>query len=124
MAIKIDEIEEKYLEAKNLFENGILKPSKEIFVNLTLKDPFKWEFWFALGAIYEQEKNYSQAVISYNMVIVLDPKNARAYFYLAECFLSQNNKKKALENLRLASKYVKEPDLKDKIQILINQNLK
>ena len=124
MTIKIDEIEEKYLEAKSLFENGILKSAKEIFVELTLKKPFKWEFWFALATIYEQEKNYTQAIISYNMVIVLDPKNAKAHLHLAECFLSRNDKKKAIENLKLADKYVKDSDLKDKIQILIKQNLK
>ena len=120
----MDEIEEKYLEAKSLFENGILISAKEIFVELTLKKPFKWEFWFALAVIYEQEKNYTQAIISYNMVIVLDPKNAKAYLHLAECFLSRNDKKEAIENLKLADKYVKDSDLRDKIQILIKQNLK
>lgn len=124
MTIKQDDIEEKYLEAKSLFENGILKNAKELFVELTLKKPFKWEFWFALATIYEQEKNYTQAIISYNMVIVLNSKNAQSYLHLAECFLSQNDKKRAIENLKLAEKNANDPDLKDKVQVLIKQNLK
>ncbi len=124
MIIQRDEIEKKYQKAKALFENGFLKKAKEIFVNLTLKKPFNWEFWFALGATYEEEKNFDQAIISYNMSIVLNPKNAQSYLHLAECFLSQNNKKLAIENLKIAEKYAKDSFLKDKIQILKEQNLK
>lgn len=119
-----DDIEEKYSQAKRLFENGILKDAKDIFVELTLKKPFNWEFWFALATIYEQEKNYTQAIISYKMAIVLNPENDILYFHLAECFLSINDKKQAIENLKLAQKYTKDSFLKDKVQILIKQNLK
>lgn len=124
MTIIRDDLEQKYSQAKRLFENGILKEAKEIFVELTLKNPFKWEFWFGLASIYEQEKNYTQAIISYKMAIVLNPEKDILYFNLAECFLSRDDKKEALENLKLAEKYTKDSSLKDKVQTLIKQNLK
>ncbi|NGX44705.1 MAG: hypothetical protein K1060chlam3_00880 [Candidatus Anoxychlamydiales bacterium] len=118
----IDEIEEKYEVAKNLFENGIFKHSKKIFIELVLEDPFRWEFWFAIGSIYEKEKNYTQAIISLNMAKILDAKNAEIYFQLAGNYLSANNKKKAFNMLDIAKSLSKDKNLLDKIQILKNQN--
>ena len=118
----IDEMEEKYEIAKNLFENGVFIPSKEMFIELVLKDPFRWEFWFAIGSIYEKEKNYTQAIISLNMAKILDSKNAGIYFQLAENYLSANDKKKAFTMLDIAKSLSEDKNLLDKIQILKNQN--
>ncbi|HEU64969.1 MAG: hypothetical protein KR126chlam4_01127 [Candidatus Anoxychlamydiales bacterium] len=118
----IDEMEEKYEIAKNLFENGVFIPSKEMFIELVLKDPFRWEFWFAIGSIYEKEKNYTQAIISLNMAKILDSKNAEIYFQLAENYLSANDKKKAFNMLDIAKSLSEDKNLLDKIQILKNQN--
>lgn len=117
---KIDE--QKYQIAKNLYENGILKSAKDLFFELILQNPFIWQLWFSIGAIFQREKNYTEAIKSYNMVLVLNKKNANVYFHIAENFLSLNEKKKAFMTLDLAEKYCQEKDLKEKIQILKKQN--
>lgn len=117
---KIDD--EKYLLAKKLYENGVLKPAKDMFIDLILKNPFIWQLWFALGATYQREKEYISAIKSFNLALVLDNKNASAHFHIAESFLSLDDKKNAKAHLNLASKYCTDEDLNEMIQILIKQN--
>lgn len=118
----LQELDEKYEIAKNLYENGILKNAKELFKELILKDPFIWQFWFAIGAIYQKEKNYFQAIFSYNLAKLLNKENAFLYFHAAESFLSINNKKKASDELKVAKKLTHDANLLDKIEILEKQN--
>jgi len=112
----------KYLEATNYYNNGCLKMALNIFYNLILKDPFKWEFWFSIAAIHQLEKNYDESIISYKRSAILNPNEAKTYFHLAECLLSINEKKKALFFLDIAKKYCIDTILKDKILVLIKQN--
>lgn len=112
----------KYIEATNFYNSGCLKIAKDLFVHLILKDPFRWEFWFSLAAIYQLEKNYKEAILSYKRASLLNPKNAKIYFHLAECFLSLNDKKNALIALNQAKNYCLDENLKDKISLLIQQN--
>ena len=117
---KIDE--EKYQIAKNLYENGVLHGAKNLFLELILSNPFIWQLWFSIGAIHQREKDYIEAIKSYNIALVLDKKNANAYFHIAESFLSLNESKKASINLDLADKYCQDKNLEEKIQILKKQN--
>ncbi|MFA6118754.1 MAG: tetratricopeptide repeat protein [Parachlamydiales bacterium] len=113
---------EEYSKAKKLYENGLYKEAKKIFVDLTLKNPFVWELWFSLSAIYQLENNYQQAISCYNIASVIDPQNPHIYFHLAECHLSINDRIKALDYLLLSEKNCNDIILKDKILILKEQN--
>lgn len=112
----------KYIEATNFYNNGCYKIAKNIFCELILSDPFRWEFWYSIAAIYQLEKNYKEAILSYKRAVILNEKDARIYFHLAECLLSVADKKNALGNLDLAKKMCVDTMLKDKILILIEQN--
>jgi len=122
MMFEKNELEKKYTDAKSYYENGHLILAKEKFVDLIMQDPFTWEFWYSLGAIYQLEKNFIQAIASYNMAIVLNTNCAEIYFHLAECLLSMEDKKNALMTLDLAKKNCFDANLKDKILILKEQN--
>ena len=115
-------IQEKYEDAKRLYNNGIFMNSKDILLSLVLQKPIYWEFWFSLAATFQQLKNYTQAIIAYNMVLVLDSNNASAFFYLAESFLSINKKLDAFKALDKAEKLCNNDLLKDQILILKKQN--
>ena len=52
-----------------------------------------------LGQKYLAEANYEEAVIAFNKVIELDPKNVDAYVYLAESYDQKGSKKEAIEAL-------------------------
>jgi len=115
-------LQEKYKEAKDLYECGNVKQAKKMLVSLTLQKPLVFEFWFSLAAIYQLENNFNQAVIAYNMALILNKENPFIYYHLAECMLSLNDKKKAISYLDLAEKVCFDANLKDKISILKQQN--
>ena len=112
----------KYIEATNLYNNGCLQIAKDIFYELILTDSFKWEFWYSIAAIYQLEKNYNEAILSYKRAAILNPDDAKIYFHLAECLLSINDTKNALSILDMAKNNCIDAILKDKIIVLINQN--
>lgn len=112
----------KYIEAVNFYNIGHLNPAKDLFHELILSDPFRWEFWLSIAAIYQLEKKYKEAVLTYKRACVLNPKDARIYFHLAECMLSINDRQNALINLEMAKKYCADEALKDKISVLFEQN--
>lgn len=115
-------IDIKYIEATNFYKSGCIKAAKVLFQELILSDPFKWEFWFSIGAIYQLEKNYNEAILSYKRAIVLNRFDSRIYFHLSECYLSVDDKKNAIFCLNLANEHCLEENLKDKILILLKQN--
>ncbi len=112
----------KYIEATNFYNNGCLKIAKDLFHELILSDPFRWEFWFSVAAIYQLEKNYNEAILAYKRASILNRSDARIYFHLAECLLSINDTKNALSTLDIAKKYCIDTILKDKILVLFQQN--
>jgi len=113
---------EDYNVAKDLYENGLYSIAKKKFVDLILKNPFVWEFWFSLSIIYLIEKDYKKALPFFNIASTLNPNDANIYFHIAECHLSLNELKKALNFLNLAEKYSADSSLLDKILILKKQN--
>lgn len=119
----LDQLNLKYIEATNLYNNGCLKLAKDLFYELILKDPFKWEFWYSIAAVYQMEKNYEKAVLAYKKAAILNSKDARIFFHLAECFLSLDDKMNALSNLDMAKNNCVDAILKDKILVLIDQNI-
>ena len=115
-------LEEKYEDAKRLYDNGLFLKANALFMDLATQKPTFWQFWFSLGKNLQKLKEYKKAITSYNIALVLDSKNANAYFYLAESYLSVNKKEDAKQALEQAAKFCKNDLLKDQILILKNQN--
>ena len=63
-----------------------------------------------LGQKYLAEENYEEAVIAFNKVIELDPKNIDAYVYLAESYDKKGSTKEAIEALEAG--YLVSPEAK------------
>ena|SRR3972149_4979488 len=112
----------KYVEAVNFYNIRNLNVAKDLFLELILSDPFRWEFWYSIAAVYQLEKKYKEAILAYKRSCVLNPNDAKVYFHLAECLLSENDTKNALLNLEEANRHCIDTVLKDKISVLYNQN--
>jgi tetratricopeptide (TPR) repeat protein len=115
-------IEKKYLEATTYYNSGCLKVAKNLIHELILNAPFRFEYWFTLGAIYQLEKNYNDAILSYKRALVLNKDDANIYFHIAECLLSNNEIKNAVSFLTIAKKKCLNEILQDKILVLLNQH--
>ena len=81
-----------------------------------------------LARKYAMELNYEQAVIAYEAVIKIDPKNTDAYLELADVYVEMGQPEKAEEVLKTAAENVEKDDLKkidqkiEEIEKVKNQN--
>ena len=122
MSENINDLEEKFILAKDFYNKGFYNQAKELFIELTTKDPLKEEFWFSLAATYQMQKEYLLASSSYLRALILKPHDAKIYFHIAECMLSLDEKQNALSMLEMAYSYCNDLAFKEKIALLINQN--
>ena len=70
-----DVAEQAYLK----FKGGRLKEAKDLFKGLTILDHTIGYFHTALGAIYQKEQLYFDALAEYTVAIELDPNDITAY---------------------------------------------
>ncbi|NGX28659.1 MAG: hypothetical protein K940chlam1_00843 [Candidatus Anoxychlamydiales bacterium] len=115
-------LEENYEDAIRFFNNGLFLKASELLKDLAVQKPTTWQIWFSLAKALQKSKEYKKAITAYNIVLVLDSTNTKAYFYLAESYLSINKKEAAKEALEKATKICTNDLLKDQILILKNQN--
>lgn len=113
---------DKYEKALSFYKNGIFKKAKDLLIELTLENPTIWQFWFALAKTLQNLQEYKKAITCFNIALILEAKNANAHFYLAECFLSLNEKIQAKKALKKALDMSENDLLKDQILILQKQN--
>lgn len=91
-----------------IYVNGKDSPEKKIAEKLEL------------ARMYVSELNYEQAVILYEDIIKIDPKNTDAYIELAEAYVKSGDTRKAEETLAEAAKNVDGSD-KEKIERKIKE---
>ncbi len=77
-----DMAEQAYLK----FKGGRTEEAKQIFKGLTLLDHTVAYFHTGLGAVYQKEANYFDAVAEYTVAIELDPADITAYVNRGECY--------------------------------------
>lgn len=71
-----------------------------------------------LGQKYLQEMNYEEAIIAFNKVIEIDPKNVEAYLGLADAFIGMGEFDKALEYAEKGYEATKNEKLKKRIDTI------
>lgn len=104
-----------------LYETGHFKQAADLFCRLVQKSPFEVNLWFALASSYQMNKEYHQAIKSWKMAALLQPKDPFCYFHAAECYFSLYKCDAAFEALKEAKKRGKELSLLDKINALESQ---
>jgi len=116
--LPIEEKKEAYALGRVLYYSGEYMKASYVFAHLTIADPFTYCFWHGLASCKQLLKEYETAIEAWKAVYSLHPKNPLGYFHAAECYLSIENKKEALQNLDKAEQLCKDASLLNRIQLL------
>ncbi|MDR2539818.1 MAG: tetratricopeptide repeat protein [Chlamydiales bacterium] len=114
-----DEKEELYRTGSVLYSSGEYRKASYLFSYLVLSDPLISCSWYGLASCKQLLEEYPSAIEAWNIVCKLQPQNPLGYFHAAECYLSIQKKKEALQKLDKAEILCdKESLLHNRIQIL------
>lgn len=114
-----DEKKELYKTGYALYSLGDYRKASYLFSYLVLSDPLISCSWRALASCKQLLKEYPAAIEAWNVVCKLQLQDPLGYFHAAECYLSIQKKKEALQKLDKAEKLCNEnPLLQNRIQIL------
>ena len=94
----------KYKEAINTLETVNVEEQK---LGFDIKDNYL--IFFYIGRSYAELKEYNKAIHNYRKAINTKNKLPEIYYQLGLCYKMLNHKKKALENFKLAKKYINNP---------------
>lgn len=114
-----DEKKELYKTAYTLYSLGEYRKASYLFSYLVLSDPLVSCSWYGLASCKQLLEEYPAAIQAWNVVCKLQSQDPLGYFHAAECYLSIQAKKQALQKLDKAEKLCHEnPLLQNRIQIL------
>lgn len=102
-----DIAEQAYLK----FKGGRLEEAGQLFKGLSLLDNTIAYFHTALGAIYQKEQKYFDALAEYTVAIELDPKDITAFVNRGETYYLMGLDEQPLEDLEAAIQL--DPESKD-----------
>lgn len=71
-----------------------------------------------LGEKYLKEMNYEKAILAFNKVIKVDPRNVRAYLGLADAYVGTGDIDKAIKTLEKGLKLTGDESIKAKLEAL------
>lgn len=94
-----DMAEQAYLK----FRGGRLEEAKAIFHGLSLLDHTIAYFHTALGAIYQKEKNFFDALAQYTLALELDPQDITAYANRGEVYYMMDMPEDAIKDFDQAN---------------------
>jgi len=86
----------------SLFQSGKLEEATRIFEGLVTYNPYDAYFHSALGAIYQKQKMYEQALKQYDLAIKLNPKDICSLTNRGETYLTLGKIKEAANDLKIA----------------------
>ncbi|KAF3363094.1 Low calcium response locus protein H [Chlamydiales bacterium STE3] len=110
-----------YAYAYQFYLNGHYQEAQSLFSLLTIMGTKNVQHWLGLGASLQMQKKYDQALEAYGAAALVDIQetNPFPHFYAAECLLSLNQVKRALQALESASTIA----FKDKKYIQLNSQI-
>lgn len=85
-----------------LYQVGNYPKGEEIFRRLVLASPLEKNHWQGLGSCQQMQQKYQEAIISWSMLILIDPQNPLPHFHAAECLFSLDQIDHAMEALKAA----------------------
>ena len=97
-------------EVLTLFHEGQINKAKDTCLKILKKEPNNIDILNLLGAIAFQNKNYSEAVYTFNKIIQINSNNFQAYYNQGNAYLGLKKFEEALKNYNQAIKI--KPDYK------------
>lgn len=84
------------------FQMGDYRLAESLFKGLSIIDHSNWYYRTALGAIYQKQKLYDQAIEEFNVALMLNEKEISSLTNRGECYIHLENYSEALQNLEAA----------------------
>jgi tetratricopeptide (TPR) repeat protein len=85
------------------------------------KDPNNVDMNLILGRLAVVSGQYDKAIARLEKLVTTDPKNAEAYFHLAEAYRAVGRKNDAINTLERCKTLIEDEDFNDQINSYINQ---
>lgn len=121
-AFSVEEQEELYGVAFQLYELGNYPHAEQYFKKLVLCNPFTEKYWRGLASCYQMQKEYLAAVHAWTSSALLEDKDPLPHFHAAECLFSLGEKEEALQALQAAESLLTRNEehtlLRNKITVL------
>ena len=99
------EMEAIYSLGYSFYTTGRYEDAEKVFRFLVLFDHLNQKYWTGLGAVYQVEKRYSEAITAYGYASFLDLKNPKPQYFAAECFAALGDKSNALSAIAALETY-------------------
>jgi type III secretion system low calcium response chaperone LcrH/SycD len=121
-AFSVEEQEELYAIAFQLYELGNYLHAGQFFKKLVLCNPFAEKYWRGLASCHQMQKEYLAAVHAWTSSALLEGNDPLPHFHAAECLFSLEQKEEALQALKAAESLLahneQHNNLRNKITLL------
>lgn len=91
-----------FLQAENLFETKKFKEAEDLYIKAASEDPENHKIFNRLGAIYMEQKNYSDAVEAFRAAVKIDAGIASRHYNLAVALMAKGDQISAKKSLHTA----------------------
>lgn len=99
------EMEAVYSLGYSFYTTGRYADAEKVFRFLVLFDHLEKKYWTGLGAVYQVQKRYGEAITAYGYASFLDLENPKPQYLAAECFAAMGDKDNALSALAALETY-------------------
>lgn len=106
--ISENELEAVYSVGFNFYQTGRIEEAQKIFSFLVMFNHLSPKFWMGLGAVYQVQKSFDQAITAYGYASFLDLADPRPQYHAAECFWAKGDRANALSALAALEEYASE----------------
>ena len=101
-----------YAVGYNLASVGKYEDALKVFRGLVMLDHLDVKYWYALGAVHQQLRQFDKAAQVYQVCMFLDFFDPKPEFHCAECFLALGHADAALCTLNIIEENAARPDFK------------
>jgi len=91
-----------YSLAYSLYQAGDFSQAREIFHQLAYLKPLKQKYWMGLGACFQLERTYDEALKAWSMAAILDEEDSTPHLHAAECYFSMSHIEEGIKALKTA----------------------
>lgn len=98
-------LENVYAQAYRLYNTGKYIEATHLFRFLILMDSTEAKYVLGLAACFHMLKEYRNAIQTYTMCAILDPKNPIPHYHSSDCFIQMKDYISAILCLELTIKY-------------------
>ncbi|MGE0197492.1 MAG: SycD/LcrH family type III secretion system chaperone [Simkaniaceae bacterium] len=115
-----DDLRVLYTLAYTLYQGGDYEQAKRIFQQLASCKPLTKKYWLGLGACWQMEKSYTDALKAWGMAALIDGADPTPHYHAAECYLALEDYSEGLKAVRATKSRLtaEHRELREKVETL------